>query len=41
METEIVNTVVKAIVCGNCPAFGKKCQKCDKDNHFKAGMQKQ
>ena len=21
--------------CGNCPAFGKKCQKCGKDNHFK------
>ena len=20
---------------GNCPAFGKKCQKCGKDNHFK------
>ena len=21
---------------GNCPAFGKKCSKCRKDNHFKA-----
>ena len=21
---------------GNCPAFGKKCGKCGKDNHFKA-----
>ena len=21
---------------GNCPAFGKKCQKCRKENHFKA-----
>ena len=21
---------------GNCPTFGKKCQKCGKDNHFKA-----
>ena len=20
---------------GNCPAYGKKCQKCGKDNHFK------
>ena len=21
---------------GNCPAYGKKCQKCRKDNHFKS-----
>ena len=21
---------------GNCPAYGKKCQKCGKDNHFKS-----
>ena len=21
---------------GNCPAFGKKCQKCGRDNHFKS-----
>ena len=21
---------------GNCPAFGKKCQKCGKENHFKS-----
>ena len=21
---------------GNCPAYGKKCQKCGKENHFKA-----
>ena len=21
---------------GNCPAFGKKCQKCGRENHFKA-----
>ena len=21
---------------GNCPTFGMKCQKCSKDNHFKA-----
>ena len=20
---------------GNCPAYGKKCQKCDRDNHLK------
>ena len=21
---------------GNCPAYGKKCQKCGKENHFNA-----
>ena len=21
---------------GNCPAYGKKCQKCGKENHFKS-----
>ena len=25
---------------GNCPAFGKRCQKCGKDNHFKGSLQK-
>ena len=21
---------------GNCPAYGKRCQKCGKENHFKS-----
>ena len=26
----------KSHSCGNCPTFGKKCQKCRKEKHFKS-----
>ena len=31
-----VNIVEESHSRGNCPAYGKKCQKCSRDNHFKS-----